>query len=194
MESAIATVIGICLAASCGFRVFVPMLVASGAANAGYLEMNQGFDWLGSPAALIAFAIAAVVESAAYYIPWLDHLLDTIASPAAVVAGAILFAASAVKLDPFAQWTLAIIAGGGSAALVQGGTILARLASTATTGGLANFVVSTVETMAGFVFAVLSMVVPLLTLPLLILAVAGMYYAGRQVARKLLYRPEIRGD
>src|SRR5262245_24412388 len=173
MEAAFAAVVGIGLAASCGFRVFVPMLVASAAANAGYLELNQGFAWLGTPTSLIAFAVASVVESGAYYVPWLDHLLDTIASPAAVVAGAILFAASAVKLDPFWLWSLAIIAGGGSAALVQGGTILARLASTTTTGGLANFVVSTVETLAGFVFSILSLILPLLAL-LLLTIVVGM--------------------
>jgi uncharacterized protein DUF4126 len=166
------------------------MLVASAAANAGYLELNQGFAWLGTPAALIAFAVASVVESAAYYVPWLDHLLDTIATPAAVVAGAILFAASAVQLDPFTQWSLAIIAGGGSAAVVQGGTILARLASTTTTGGLANFVISTVETLAGFIFPVLSLIVPLLTLMLLVVVVGVMYYVGRQVARRLLDRPK----
>jgi hypothetical protein len=190
MEATLATIVGIGLAASCGFRVFVPMLVAGGAAHVGYLKLNQGFEWLGTPAALIAFGVAAVVESAAYYIPWLDHLLDTIASPAAVVAGAILFAASAVELDPFLLWSLAIIAGGGAAAVVQGGTILARLASTGTTGGLANFVISTVETVAGFVFSVLSLVVPLLTLLLLAVTVVCMYYVGRQIARRLIYRPD----
>jgi Domain of unknown function (DUF4126) len=186
VEAVFATAVGIGLAASCGFRVFVPMLVVSAAANGGYLELTQSFAWLGTPGALVAFAVAAIVESAAYYVPWLDHLLDTIASPAAVLAGAILFAASAVSLDPFLRWSLAIIAGGGSAAVVQGGTIPARVASTATTGGLANFVVSTLETLAGFVFSLLSIVVPLVTLALLIVVVACMYYVGRQVARRLL--------
>jgi Domain of unknown function (DUF4126) len=190
MDAVFATVVGIGLAASCGFRVFVPMLVVSAAANGGYLELNQGFAWLGTPGALVAFAIAAAVECGAYYIPWLDHLLDTIASPAAVVAGVILFAASAVSLDPFMQWSLAIIAGGGSAAVVQGGTILTRVASTATTGGLANFVVTTLETLAGFIFPVLFIVVPLVTLALLIVVVACMYYAGREIARRLFARPD----
>ena len=113
------------------------------------------------------------------------HLLDIIASPAAVVAGAILFAASAVPLDPFMRWSLAIIAGGGSAAVVQGGTVLTRLASTTTTGGLANFVISTLETVAGLVFSLLSLVIPVLTLIAMTILVATMYYAGRQILQGL---------
>jgi hypothetical protein len=188
MESILAVIVGIGLAASCGFRVFVPLLVASTAAHAGYLEVAQGFDWLGTWPATIAFAVAAAIEIAAFYIPWLDNLLDTVASPAAVIAGAVLFAAVAVELDPFVKWTLAIIAGGGSAAIVQGGTVLTRAASTATTAGLANFVVATIETAAGFAFSFMSIIVPVVALVLLAALIAAMYYASRRVLRQLFSR------
>jgi hypothetical protein len=188
MESILAVIVGIGLAASCGFRVFVPLLVASIATQAGYLDVTQGFDWLGTWPATTSFAIAAVTEIAAFYIPWLDNLLDTIASPAAVIAGAVLFAAVAVDLDPFLKWTLAIIAGGGSAAIVQGGTVLTRAASTGTTAGLANFVINTIETVAGFAFSLMSLVVPIATLVLLVLLIAVMYYTGRTVLRTLFAR------
>jgi Domain of unknown function (DUF4126) len=184
MQYVLAAVMGIGLAASTGFRVFVPLLVVSAAASAGYLHVAENLQWLGTPTALVVFAVAAVIEIAAYYIPWLDNLLDTIASPMAVVAGAVLFAASVAGLDPLWQWSLAIIAGGGSAAVVQGGTVVTRAASTATTGGLANFIVSTCETLAGLFFSVMSIVVPLLALVLLMAVVAGMYYLGRQVVRR----------
>jgi hypothetical protein len=188
MESVLAVVVGIGLAASCGFRVFAPMFVVSAAAHAGYLDLAQGFDWIGTWTAFVAFAVAAVIEIAAYYIPWLDHLLDTIASPAAVVAGVVLFAASVANFDPFFRWSLAIIAGGGSAAIVQAGTVVTRAASTTTTGGLANFVVSTFEALAGFFFSITSIVVPLLALLLLLAVVGGMYYVGRQVLQNLFSR------
>jgi hypothetical protein len=188
MDSFVAILIGIGLAASCGFRVFVPMLVASAATHAGYLDVGQEFDWIGTWPATIAFAVAAAVEIAAFYIPWLDNLLDAIATPIAAIAGAVLFAAVAGNLDPFLQWSLAIIAGGGSAAIVQGGTVLTRVASTSTTGGLANFVVSTFETVAGFCFAVLAIVVPVLAFILLFTLVCIMYYIGRRVLRKLFAR------
>lgn len=193
MESILAVTLGIGLAASCGFRVFVPMLVASAAANAGYLEVAQGFEWIGSWPALIGFGVAAAVEVFAYYIPWIDNLLDAIASPLAVAAGVILFAASVVDFDPFLHWSLAVIAGGGSAAIAQGATVVTRAASTVTTGGFANFVVSTLETLAGFFFSVLSIVVPLVASILLLAVVGWMYYVGRQVLRKLISRRDTAG-
>jgi hypothetical protein len=181
MESVLAALVGLGLAASCGFRVFVPLLVVSASANTGYLELSDGFDWIGTRAALVAFAIATAAEIGAFYIPWLDHVLDMIASPIAVVAGAILFAAFAVDLNPFLRWSLAIIAGGGSAAIVQGGTVVSRLASTTTTGGLANFAVATIETLASFVFSILSIVVPVVAVALLLAAAGCMFYIGRRV-------------
>jgi hypothetical protein len=188
MESVLAVLVGIGLAASCGFRVFVPMLVASIAAHAGYLQVGDGFAWLGSWAAIVAFAIATVVEIIAFYVPWLDNVLDMIASPAAVVAGAVLFAASVVDFDPFLKWTLAIIAGGGSAAIVQGGSVATRLTSSATTGGLANMGFSTIESTASFVFSLLSVLVPVLAVLLLVAAVGCMYLVGRPIVRLLFSR------
>ena len=189
METILAVVLGLGLSASCGFRVFVPLLVSSAAALAGYLELANGFEWIGTWTAFVAFAVAALFEVAAYYIPWLDHLLDTIASPVGVVAGIILFAASVTELDPFLHWSLAIIAGGGSAGIVQGGTVVTRAASTVTTGGIGNFVVTTLETMAGFFFSIMAIVLPLVSSLLLLVAIGCMYYVGRQVLRKLVEWP-----
>jgi hypothetical protein len=183
MESSLSVVIGIGLAASCGFRVFVPLLVTSGAALAGYFHLADGFDWLGTWAAFTSFAIASAVEIAAYYVPWLDNLLDTIASPVGVIAGVILFAASVTNLDPFLRWSLAVIAGGGAAGVIQAGTVATRAASTATTGGVANFMVSTFEAVAGFSFSALAIAVPVLGLLLLIIVACMMYYFGRRVFR-----------
>ena len=189
MDSIVAILVGIGLAASCGFRVFVPLLVASAAANAGYLPLANGFDWLGTKAALLAFAVAALIEVLAYTIPWLDNLLDTIASPIAVVAGMLLFAASVTGIDPFLKWTLAVIAGGGSAAIVQGGTVVARAASTTATGGAANIVLSIVESVFGVFFPIISIAVPILAVTLLAVLIAAMYYVGRRVFRRLAKSP-----
>jgi hypothetical protein len=188
METLLAVLVGIGLAASCGFRVFVPMLVASAAAMAGYLPLSNGFEWLGTWSAFAAFAVAAAIESLAYYVPWLDNALDAIASPIGVIAGVVLFAASGTELDPFWHWALAIIGGGGAAGVVQGGTVLMRAMSTATTGGLANFVVTSVETVAGLFFSVLAIVIPVVAIVLLLFVVGGMYYVGRRVIRMLVMR------
>ncbi len=92
-DIALSIVLGVVLAASTGFRVFLPMLIAGGAAYAGYLPLGESFSWLATPAALIMLGVAALVEIVAYYIPGLDNLLDTLAAPAALVAGTVLSAA-----------------------------------------------------------------------------------------------------
>jgi hypothetical protein len=191
METTLSIIVGIGLAASCGFRVFVPLLVTSGAALTGNIHLTDGFDWLGTWTAFTSFAIASAVEIAAYYIPWLDNLLDTIASPIGVIAGVILFAASVTNLDPFLRWSLAVIAGGGAAGVIQGGTVAARAASTATSGGLANFIVSTFEAMAGFSFPVLAIAAPIVACLLVLITACTMYYFGRHVIRVIFEKKAV---
>lgn len=161
--------IGVGLSAACGFRVFVPMLVMSLAARSGHLTLAEGFQWIGATPALWAFAVATALEISAYYIPWLDNLLDSVATPAAVVAGTIVTASFVADLHPLMQWSLALVAGGGAAAAVQGVTVVSRAASTMLTGGLGNPAISTAEAGASAILAVLAIVLPILA-GLLVLA------------------------
>jgi len=162
MEWLFSICLGIGLAAACGFRIFVPMLGMSIAAQAGHLDLSPGFEWIGSPAALVCFSVATALEVIAYYVPWLDNALDSIATPAAVVAGTVLMAAAITDMSPLMRWSIALIAGGGAAAVVQTGTVLLRGTSTATTGGSANFMVSTVEAVGATGTTLLAIVLPVL--------------------------------
>jgi hypothetical protein len=155
-------VIGICLSAACGFRVFLPLMGMSIAALLGRLTLSPGFAWIGTWPALVAFATATVVEIAAYYIPWVDHVMDALMTPAAVVAGTIATASMIGDISPFVKWSLAIIAGGGVSAVVQGGTVALRAGSTGTTGGLANPVVSTIELIGSIVVTMFAVLLPIL--------------------------------
>jgi len=159
--------VGIGLSAACGFRVFVPLLVMNIAALSGHLGLAHGFEWIGSYPALVAFAVATGVEVAGYYIPWVDHFLDTIATPAAIIAGTLITASMATHLSPFLRWTLAVIAGGGAAGLVQGTTVLTRGASTITTAGFGNPIVATLELGGAIVTSILAIVAPVLAVVLL---------------------------
>jgi hypothetical protein len=182
METLFSLLIGFGLAAACGFRVFVPLLVASLAARGGHLALGPGFDWLASDAALIAFAAATLLEIAGYYIPWVDNLLDAVATPAAVVAGVLVTASTlVVDLNPFLHWTLAVLAGGGTAATFQGVTATLRQISTFTTGGLGNPIVATVEAGGSLLLAVLAITLPILAA----LLVVSLLWLG---VRKLLFR------
>ena len=172
MEELLGLFIGIGLSATCGFRVFVPLFGMSIAHHAGALSFSSGFDWIGSWPATIAFGIAMVIEIAAYYIPWVDNLLDTIATPAAVVAGTIVTASMVGDVSPFLRWSLAIIAGGGIAAVVQGSSVLVRGASTVSTAGLANPVVSTGELGASILGTLISIILPTFAVILVALLLA----------------------
>jgi hypothetical protein len=167
METLTSICLGIGLSAACGFRVFVPLLVMSIASLSGHLTLAHGFDWIGSYPALITFSVATCLEIAGYYIPWVDHLLDTIATPAAIIAGTVATAAMVSDASPLLKWTLAVIAGGGVAGMVQGTTVLARGASTVTTAGLANPLVATAELGGALVTSILAIVVPFLVIGLL---------------------------
>src|SRR5436305_9635077 len=145
MEAVLGVCLGIGLSAACGFRVFVPMLVMSIASLSGHLSLAPGFSWIGTYPALVTFSVATVLEIGGYFIPWLDHLLDTMATPAAIVAGTVVTAAIVTNMSPMMKWTLAIIAGGGAAALVQSATVVARGISTGTTGGMGNPLIATIE-------------------------------------------------
>lgn len=164
MDTVLSIVAGLGLAAACGFRVFVPLLVASLAVRAGYLTPSPDFAWIGSFPAVMALSVATVMEVTAYYVPWLDHILDTLASPAAVVAGSVMAASLIVDVDPFLRWTLAIIAGGGLAATVQSGSVAARGVSFSLSGGLANPVVSTAEFAGAMATSALAVIAPWLAL------------------------------
>jgi hypothetical protein len=164
METLLAVALGLALAAACGFRIFVPLLVVGAAEAAGYLTLAPKFAWIGTTPALVVLGVATVAEVAAYHVPWLDHLLDTIASPAAVVAGIVVTASVVTDMDPMWRWTLAVIAGGGLAGAVQGSTVLVRAASTAATGGLANPVVATGELAGAVAVSILALLVPVFAL------------------------------
>ena len=163
METILSLCIGIGLSAACGFRVFVPLLVMSVASLMGWFEPMKGFEWLAIPSVCIGLAVATICEIGAYYIPWVDNALDTIATPAAMVAGTLTtMAVSTGEMSQFASWAAAIIVGGGTATAVQMGTVAVRGVSTATTGGIANPLVSTGEWIGAIVVSVLSLIVPVL--------------------------------
>ena len=155
-----AVAIGIGLAASTGFRVFVPMLVAAIAAKAGLLPLNESFQWLSSWTSIAILGTATVVEIMAYYIPLVDNLLDTIATPLAVVAGTLLLTSVLPIDNGIMKWITGAALGGGSAAVVQGATALTRLTSTKLTAGLGNPVVATVENVAATGTSILSLIIP----------------------------------
>lgn len=168
-QFALPIVLGIALAAATGFRVFLPMLIVSVAAYTGHLPLDNSFAWLGTLPALIMLAVAAAAEILAYYVPVLDNVLDTLAAPAAFVAGTVAAAAVMVHMPPMVQWTAAVIAGGGIAGLTHGVTGMIRAHSTVLTGGLGNALLATAELAGALLLSILALAAPAAAIGLVIL-------------------------
>jgi hypothetical protein len=184
VDTLIGVFAGLALSAAVGFRVFIPLLLTGSAARLGYLELTSDMAWLGSDVVLMALATATVVEVSAYYVPWLDNLLDTIATPTAVVAGMIAWAAVTPELSPLLRWTLAVVAGGGAAGLVQSSTALLRVQSSGFTGGLANPVLATCELLGSLTLSVLGVLAPVLAAGLVVLVLVGLGWLYRRATSR----------
>jgi hypothetical protein len=169
VDTILSIFLGIGLAASVGFRVFLPLFALSLASYFNVWELNESWLWIGSTTAIITLGIATIVEIAAYYIPVVDHLLDTIAIPLATIAGTAVMVSTVADLSPVITWALAIIAGGGTAAAIKSSASATRLGSTVSTAGFGNPVVSTIETGTSVVMSIVSIFLPILAIILVLL-------------------------
>ncbi|HCT39625.1 MAG TPA: DUF4126 domain-containing protein [Moraxellaceae bacterium] len=171
MELMIALLVGIGLAAAAGLRIFLPLFGLALGSWLNYIPVQGDMVWLATPAAVVALGAATILEIGGYYFPLVDHLLDTVAAPGAIIAGTLMTASLITGIDqPMLQWSLALIAGGGTAGIVQAGSMLARATSTATTGGLGNPVVATGEWLGSLALTLTAILAPLL----IVLALAGL--------------------
>ena len=173
-----ATLMGISLAAASGFRVFLPPFLLSLAARFNvvwFLDIDligTQFEFFTSTLSIVVLGIATVAEFAAFYAPWVDSALDTIATPASIVAGVAMTAIVLEGNDPIIQWTIAIVAGGGVAATIQSATVAIRGLSSTFTFGLGNSAVATGENVASVALTLIAILIPFLSALFVLLIVA----------------------
>ncbi|MCQ0112663.1 DUF4126 domain-containing protein [Zhouia amylolytica] len=180
VETIISICLGIGLAASVGFRVFLPLFVLSLVSYLGVWDLNDSWQWLSSIPAFITLGVAMLFEVFAYYIPFVDNLLDTIAIPLAAVAGTAVVVSTASDLDPLITWSLAIIAGGGTASAIKGLSSTTRLASSTSTAGLGNPVVATIETGGSIVMSLLSVFLPVVSFIIVLMILYFLYKISKK--------------
>lgn len=174
-ETIISVCLGVGLSASVGFRVFLPLFALSLAAYFDVWVLNESWQWIASTPALVTLGVASLVEVFAYFIPYVDNLLDSIAIPLAALAGTAVMLSTVADLSPVVTWALAIIAGGGTASVVAGSSSTTRLASTATTAGIANPVVALIETSTSAIMSVVSIFIPFLAILLVVVILFFIY-------------------
>ena len=186
----VASSLGLGLAAASGFRVFIPPFLYGLFLRLDMvpisIPMTGISEWMASDIGLIILGVAMIVEILGYYFPWIDNLLDTIASPAAIIAGVMMMSSTLSDTHPALQWGASIVAGGGVSGTIQIGTVATRAVSTATTGGLGNPIVSTIEAGACIVCTILAILLPIIALLLVILLVG---FSGKQVQKRFFNNP-----
>jgi len=175
-ETILSIFLGVGLAASVGFRVFLPLFVLSLAAYFEVIPLNESWQWVGSLTAIVTLGLATILEIGAYYIPWFDNLLDTIAVPLAAIAGTAVMVSTVANLDPLLTLGLAIIAGGGTATAIKGSAATTRATSSAVSAGFTNPVVSTVETGGATAMSILAISIPVLAVVVVVLLLIGVFY------------------
>lgn len=176
LETILSICLGIGLASASGFRVFLPVFALSLASYFNVIPLNESWAWIGGLPALISFGVAMVFEIFGYYIPFIDNLLDTIATPLAAIAGFVVMASTMVDISPTMTTILAIIAGSGSATAFQGLTTTTRLASSVKTAGLGNPVVSTAETGTAITLSSLAIFLPIVAVILVVIIFGVIYW------------------
>jgi hypothetical protein len=185
LEALITVGAGIALAAASGLRIFVPLLAVSIANVTGHLALAPGTAWIGTIPALVAFGVAAALEITGYFFPALDHALDALGSPLAIVAGILASASLLVDFPPLLRWVIAVIGGGGVAGFLHGATALVRLKSTGLTAGIGNPVIAVSELAGSLVLTILSLLVPVAAVILAsIIGVALIRRRRRQLAQR----------
>lgn len=172
----LAGLLGLGLAASSGLRAFLPLLLLSGAAKWNLFSIHLGpeFAWLTTDTAFYSLAIATVVEMAGDKIPAVDHALDVIGTVIRPVAGALVAAAALSGGQMIQDPTIAAILGLAVGAPLAFGLHAAKAgtrgASSATTLGVANPLLSIVEDIAAVFISLLAILAPILVPVILALA------------------------
>ncbi|HOY67776.1 MAG TPA: 1-acylglycerol-3-phosphate O-acyltransferase [Candidatus Ozemobacteraceae bacterium] len=165
LEYVVPVLAGICLSACTGFRAFLPPLLIGIVYRffPGWLHIGQGLAFLAQTPVLIALLVAAAVEATADKIPVVDHALDAIELPVKMVLSALVTVTILPDGDLKSIFLLiALVLGQSATVSVHAGKTGLRAASTVTTGGTANPLISFVEGVIAGVGTVLALVVPVL--------------------------------
>ena len=158
-----AIALGVGLAATAGLRAWLPLLLAGALARFDVVSLGESFGFLSSTPALVMFAVATVVEIVADKIPAVDHVLDLVSTVVRPAAGALLAASALYQVnDPLIAVVIGICVGAPVALGPHVAKSAFRAASSATTAGIANPIVSFVEDGLAIALFVLAVVLPIL--------------------------------
>lgn len=183
---------GVCLAACCGLRAFLPLFVLSLTVRLQLsqwllgrpLEMHPSFEWLASTPALIVLGTAVVIELLADKVPAVDNLLDVLQTLVRPLAGAVAVAAVLTGWPPWAAAAAGLLVGGSVAGGVHLGKAKIRLLSTVSTAGLASPVLSLIEDLLALCGSILAVLFALLALVLILAGFLATWVLFRRFSKR----------
>ena len=169
---------GFGLSSAAGLNAYIPLLMLGVAGRLGYADLNAPYDLLSSNVGIGVLAVLLAIEMLADKVPGVDHVNDVINTVVRPAAGGVLFLSSsgAGTLNPAFAALLGILTAGG----IHVTKASARPLVTATTGGLGNPIVSTIEDVLSFVATILAIFAPFLVGIFLILLVVAFVLRRRR--------------
>jgi hypothetical protein len=164
----LAVALGVGLAATAGLRAWLPLFLTGLLARFGVVEIGESFRFLSSTLALVLFGVATVVEIVADKVPAVDHALDVVSTVVRPAAGALLAASALYQVkDPLLAVVIGLVVGAPVALGPHAAKSAFRAASSATTAGFANPIISFMEDAVTIGLFVLVVILPLLSLAFL---------------------------
>ena len=180
MDALSAAAFGVVLAATAGLRAFLPVFSASLMAWTTDLPLPDNLAWLERPQTVLIFGVATVLEILGDKIPIVDHALDSVQVLTKPVLAVLAATPFLYQFAPEQSVAIGILLGAPLALGVHSAKATARLGSTATTGGVANPVLSVAEDVAAIASIVLGFLAPLLAL---VLMAATIFFIARLALR-----------
>ncbi|WP_309571127.1 DUF4126 domain-containing protein [Deinococcus sp.] len=161
------------LSGAAGLNAFIPLLLVGLLNRFGVMHLAQPYDLLGNTWVLVGVGVLGALDFVGDKIPGVDHVLHVVGGVVNAAAGAILFASHAgvADLPPALSMALGLMVAGG----VHATRTVVRPVATATTAGLGNPVVSSVEDGTSLLLSVLAVFAPVLAVALLAVVVAVGY-------------------
>jgi hypothetical protein len=170
------------LSGAAGLNAWLPLFAGALLARLDVVELAAPFDDLTSTPALVLLGGFTAADFVGDKIPVVDHALHAAGAVVAPASGAILFTGQ-TGLETELPTLAAVLLGGVTAGSIHAGRAAIRPASTATTGGLANPVLSFGEDVGSLILVVAAFVVPLLALLLVLLLVIWLVTGWRRFRR-----------
>ena len=176
------------LTTTAGLRGVLSLALVAVAAHLGAVHPSGDFSWLASPTVMWILVAVSALELLADKIPFVDHGLHVLQIVVKPAAAAIIVGGT---LHPQSQEMLIflMIVGALNAFGVHAGVMTVRAASTATTGGLANPVVSTVEDAGALGGGILAFIVPFVVALAALILSCALFIAGRKAYSRLRPKP-----